>query len=206
MGTKGARKGVRSICTVKGCDKIVVSHGYCSAHWYRLKRHGTLEVTVLRGPTDTTADRYWQKVDRRGPDDCWPWLAALTASGHASFMFPLPDGKRGRLAHRYGWTLHHGDIPGGKHIDHTCHDPRVCDLGVACPHRSCQNPAHMGLVNPTENTAVDRRRTRADLTHCKRGHEFTPENTYLYVRNGREERACRQCARDRHAAKTATAE
>lgn len=34
----------------------------------------------------------------------------------------------------------------------------------------------------------DRRRER---THCKRGHEFTPENTYIRPRGTRECRACR---------------
>lgn len=36
---------------------------------------------------------------------------------------------------------------------------------------------------------------RRAATHCKRGHEFTPENTYVYPnRNGK--RRCRTCQRD----------
>ncbi|QLF83531.1 HNH endonuclease [Gordonia phage RedWattleHog] len=35
-------------------------------------------------------------------------------------------------------------------------------------------------------------------THCDRGHEFTPENTYVWTgRTGREERQCRACNRMR---------
>lgn len=35
--------------------------------------------------------------------------------------------------------------------------------------------------------------SQANATHCKHGHEFTPENTYIRVRNGRRHRYCRAC-------------
>lgn len=39
-------------------------------------------------------------------------------------------------------------------------------------------------------------RSNKGKTHCKYGHEFTPENTYLFRgRNGRTYRACRECRR-----------
>ena len=201
------RKGIRTICQADDCPKIVVSHGYCGTHWSRIKRNGTLEVGILRGPNNTVHERYVQKVGQRGPDECWPWLAALTKSGHAQFWWPLNDGtgRRASLAHRYGWTHLNGPIPDEAVIDHTCHDPRTCVGGVACPHRRCQNPAHWTLVAPTVNTAPDRRRTPADLTHCKHGHEFTPDNTRVRLRDGRERRSCLTCERDRAAAKSTVA-
>lgn len=37
---------------------------------------------------------------------------------------------------------------------------------------------------------------RKDLpTHCKWGHEFTPENTYIYMQYGGQRRACCECRR-----------
>lgn len=39
-------------------------------------------------------------------------------------------------------------------------------------------------------------------THCFRGHELTPENTYVQKKNGR--RACRACIRQRPRAKNRT--
>jgi hypothetical protein len=60
------------------------------------------------------------------------------------------------------------------------------------------NPAHLELVTPRENTEastatpahINRRKT-----HCPRGHEFTPENTYIQVRkNGTSvSRSCKRC-------------
>lgn len=41
------------------------------------------------------------------------------------------------------------------------------------------------------------RRATTPRTHCKRGHEFTPENTYLRPDDGR--RVCRTCQKQRDA-------
>ena len=37
----------------------------------------------------------------------------------------------------------------------------------------------------------------AEKTHCKHGHEFTPENTRISVKPGRSQRECRTCIRAR---------
>jgi HNH endonuclease len=34
-----------------------------------------------------------------------------------------------------------------------------------------------------------------DRTHCPHGHEYTPENTYVYVKGDYRERQCRECQR-----------
>lgn len=80
------------------------------------------------------------------------------------------------LAHRVAWFLESGEIPQDKVIDHLC---RV---------RTCCNPSHLDPVTQAENMA---RGVRAQMTHCKRGHEFTEENTYLF----RGSRGCRMCRR-----------
>lgn len=35
------------------------------------------------------ADRFWSKVDKRGPDECWPWKAAVRkkSQGYGAFWF-----------------------------------------------------------------------------------------------------------------------
>jgi len=57
-------------------------------------------------------------------------------------------------------------------------------------------------VEATKRLKSAARRSVTDLvTHCPRGHEYTPENTHLTKRN---QRICRECARLRMAAKLAT--
>lgn len=143
----------RTPCKAEGCDKQIVSHGYCSTHWSRIRRTGSLQTTVRRGHENLEA-RYWDKVDKRGPDECWPWKAQISG-GHGRFKFP-----GGQLAHRFGYELAHGPIPDGLEIDHMCHRPDECEGGTTCPHRSCQNPAHMEAVPKARNSAATRKVTR----------------------------------------------
>jgi hypothetical protein len=53
-----------------------------------------------------------------------------------------------------------------------------------------------------EDNAQDRVRNGNDAnarkTHCVNGHEFTPENTRIRIRDGRISRDCRACDRDRY--------
>lgn len=82
--------------------------------------------------------RFWAKVDRRGPDECWPWTAAKKPDGYGSFR---PAGRQGglALAHRIAWELTQGPIPPGKQVLHECDQPPCC------------NPAHLFLGDNVAN-------------------------------------------------------
>src|ERR1700748_2150789 len=93
-----------------------------------------------RRPSAPLVERYWKKVDKRGPDECWPWTGARNETGYGSISQYLPPNwKRRLLAHRVGWILTHGPIPIELTIDHLCRN------------RLCQNTAHMELVTLSEN-------------------------------------------------------
>jgi hypothetical protein len=112
------------------------------------------------------------KVDAAG---CWLWQGYVTPKGYGRVKW---KGKVERV-HRLVYETLVGEIPHGLVTDHLC---RV---------RRCCNPAHVEPVTIAENT---RRgipgRYNAKKTHCKRGHEFDAENTYLH----RGRRQCRACA------------
>ena len=79
--------------------------------------------------TDEDADRFWQKVNRQGPADCWPWLAGKTRSGYGQFVIR----HHGHRAHRIAFTLMERPLERGESISHSCGD------------RACCNPAHMEI-------------------------------------------------------------
>ena len=174
-------KGIsgRAACSIEGCDDISKARGLCAKHYTRWRKHGD-PSTNLRGRGEGVAVQFWAKVDRQGPGDCWPWLASRNEGGYGQFRGALGGG----MAHRFAYEAIVGPIPEGLTLDHLCRN------------RACVNPAHLEPVTSRVNTlrgdGLAARRARQ--THCKRGHEFTPENGYVYTDpKGRERRICRAC-------------
>jgi hypothetical protein len=119
------------LCSIEGCGKPVKGRGWCTAHYARWRKYGTTD-----DPRASLAERFWAKVDRRGPNECWPWVGAKLQHGYGH----LKVGDSYPPAHRVAYELLVGLIPEGLQIDHLCRN------------RACCNPAHMEPVTPLENT------------------------------------------------------
>ncbi len=95
-------------------------------------------------PPAAIADRFWAKVDRRGPDECWPFLGARDKKGYGRFRTGSKrDGSAENTpAHRVAWAIAFGAIPEDKpHVLHRCDNP------------PCQNPAHLFVGTNADNVA-----------------------------------------------------
>ena len=145
-------------------------------------------------------DRFWSKVDKGGPDECWRWNASIT-EGYGRVK--ADGGQRSLQAHRVAYELEVGPIPDGYQVDHLCHNAdRSCSGGPTCPHRACVNPGHLEAVAQAEN--VRRGRTgkinnhNAVKTRCPAGHRYDESNTY---RRGDGYRSCRTCSQERERAR-----
>lgn len=123
-------------CAVDGCAKRTHARGWCIGHYQRWRTNGDPGGS-LAPHTRPADERFWEKVEKGGPDDCWLWTANKTApNGHGRFLGP--DGQI--MAHRYAYEALVGPIPEGLVIDHLC---RV---------RLCVNPDHLEPVTAEENT------------------------------------------------------
>jgi len=157
-------------------------------HYQRRKYRGTLDQPIA---TATDADRFRVKVDASGGNAaCWPWTAKLETTGYGRVWW----NGREESAHRVAYVLRHGQIPDQLVIDHVCNT------------RSCVNPDHLRAVTHRENNARSSSPSaiNAIKTHCKWGHEFTPENIYVPPKNPKS-RHCRRCIARRDAEAVARA-
>jgi hypothetical protein len=120
--------------------------------------------------------RLLAKIDQRGEDECWPWLAAKHASGHGVFRDP---NRKAEHAHVSVYRYFVGEVPEGMELDHACHTRDVsCEGGPMCPHRACVNPAHQEPVTKKENLRRGQSppAINARKTHCIHDHELSPDN------------------------------
>ena len=88
---------------------------------------------------------FWSKVDKRGPDDCWPWTGRINKHGYGEVV---AEGHRWRT-HQLAYYFGHGKPP-QKMVCHTCEDRP--------DNKRCCNPAHLYDGTPLSN-AQDRKAT-----------------------------------------------
>jgi|ERR1035437_803322 hypothetical protein len=144
----------------------------------------------------TTEERFWAKVNKNGPipefapllGNCWIWTGSRQRYGYGSFGVHDDTHKTGWrrvLAHRFAYELLVGAIP-----------KELPDIDHLCRVSSCVRPFHLEPVTHRENGL--RGMAGWLKTHCKNGHEFTAENTYLNPSTGhRSCLICRKAAKKR---------
>jgi hypothetical protein len=131
------------------------------------------------GPTEPLADRFWRKVKKGAPDECWPWTAYLAPRGYGMMTYA----HKTKRSHRWAWELTNGPIPDGVYVCHTCDNPRCC------------NPTHLWLGTQFDNMrdmVAKGRGASQKKSGCPRGHP------YDRIRASDGARECSICNREKH--------
>lgn len=114
---------------------------------------------------------------------CVEWTGACTTRGYGQKWFD------GRLWMMHRWVMaqvHGEDAIRGKVVRHQCDNP------------SCYRYDHLLIGTQKENLADmhergrDRWSTHGLPTHCRSGHEYTDENTYVRANGARQCIECRK--------------
>lgn len=139
------------------------------------------------------ADRFWKKVLISGTNDCWHWKACKNNKGYGQFKLK----SKTVLAHKMSWELtNRRPFPKGKVTLHLCDNP------------PCVNPKHLKVGTQNDNVQDCKNKGRINIktalsvwtgfrkTHCKHGHAYTAENTYI-PKNRPIQRMCRVCMKIR---------
>lgn len=202
-------------CSVSGCVKARRGNQvYCDSHYRRNLKYGNPLASGAGRWVASNEDRFWAKVNKQGGvppkpyrweesmGECWLWLDKISefTDGYGVMLInesawgvgyfyatgePGPQSvAKARKAHRVSWRIKHGRWP-TLYLDHLC---RV---------RECVNPEHLEEVTHAENV---RRSPLVNKTHCPRGHEYTPENSYFIPSTGG--KMCRTCERARSKTRT----
>lgn len=134
--------------------------------------------------------RFWAKVDVRGADECWPWMAGLSGNGYGRFKL---DGKD-VPAHRVVYACIEGPIPAGAELLHACDMPICCNPGHLTPGSHRENMADMAAKGRAPRNKGRAKLTPAEVLEIRRaggtlksimGRFGVSKSTASYVRSGR---------------------
>lgn len=116
--------------------------------------------------------KFLNKISKTGT--CWLWTGHINNCGYGRYS---GDNLHSKYAHRIMFYMHNGYLP--KY-------PRV--VGHTCNVRNCVNPEH--LIDQSQSDNV--KQYTKEITHCPKGHPYSPENTYIRPSGARK---CRECHR-----------
>jgi hypothetical protein len=84
-------------------------------------------------------ERFWRHVQPGDLDECWEWTGSRDRHGYGRIGERINGKFYLRRAHRLSFEMHHGPVPDGLYVLHSCDRP------------CCVNPSHLRIGTQREN-------------------------------------------------------
>ena len=146
---------------MKRTEEQKIRHREYMREWCRQKR-GT-KPGANPGRPANTADVLWSKVDKREPNECWPWLGVREKSGYGRTW--IDD--VGYYAHRVIFDLAN---PNQITLKAPTNRKAKGFLMHTCDNRICCNPAHLKVADIAENNKDCRDKGRRQMPKGENHH------------------------------------
>jgi hypothetical protein len=130
--------------------------------------------------SDEAQQKFWARVEIKGPDECWLWKNSTNKFGHGSACYH----NRLYKTHRLAYAFTNGTVPQGLLVRHSCDNPPCC------------NPGHLllGTIKDNSDDMMARKRHLSFFrTHCPKGHAMVPENIRRKIMDGKLRKGCKAC-------------
>lgn len=176
--TESTRYDLRAMANCRQCGKPFRRY---NARTHCSMKCSAVTVAEMNRKYADPVDAFFDKVIiPDDPDACWGW-AGYTVKGYAGFSVGSNKKNRYYRAHVFSWIYHNREDSAGYDIHHDCRNP------------ICSNPRHLIRLTRREHILIDGRSSkgRKKRTHCKRGHELTPDNLYYFKDGGRYCKTCK---------------
>lgn len=117
----------------------------------------------------TNSEKFWSRVCKDGPhlvsmaDPCWVWVGNRLIHGYGKLTSI-------GLAHRFSYTIHHGEIPPNREVIHECDNP------------TCVNPSHLSVGTHQENISDMMEKDRHECNGEANWSSILTDNQIEYIR------------------------